>query len=651
MNHPKYRPDIDGLRAVAILAVIIFHAFPALLPGGFIGVDIFFVISGYLISTIIFSNLAGDKFSFSKFYARRVRRIFPALFVVLTTFFVIGWFTLFGDEFQHFGKHLLAGSFFFSNFALLQEVGYFDTAAETKPLLHLWSLAIEEQFYIVWPLLMVLLWRIPRSIPWIVAGLFLLSFSYNIGTVNSHPSLAFYLPFSRFWELLSGSLLALYLYRRPPDARLLQSASSLLASALGLLLLIAPMFLASNRIPFPGWLALLPVAGACLVIIAGPATALNRWVLSNRVAIWIGLISYPLYLWHWPILTFALIYGVGENATSTRLMLLLLSGALAWVTYYWVEKPVRLSARPFIATRGLVLLILATGVAGYTTFDQGGFRNRDFNKNAVKIHSNWNSSTRSGQCFIETKNGPQAFATHCGSLHGDQRELPLVVLWGDSHAASLFPGLQHHARHNAFDIAQFNANGCPPVADFTAHKSEFLCPAINEHVIHFINSAKPDLIILSAYWGLYNGKDAWNELEMARLQQSIRLFTEQAIPVIVIGQLPVANISQPHIAARIFRPHEVNRTTNYFASAQFSERAKLEQAVRSAGASFTAPADVLCNDEGCMLSTSESELKPIAWDYGHLTQEGAIMLLEKLLQRGELNLPSRVRNIRGVRTN
>jgi peptidoglycan/LPS O-acetylase OafA/YrhL len=210
LSHPKYRPDIDGLRAIAVLSVVAFHAFPLRMKGGFIGVDVFFVISGFLISTIIFENLGKGTFSFTEFYARRVKRIFPALAVVLGACLIFGWLALLPDELNQLGKHIAAGAGFVSNLVLWGEAGYFDNAAETKPLLHLWSLGIEEQFYIVWPLLVWLAWK--RKFNFLVLAAFLafVSFALNIKGIKQDHIAAFYSPLTRFWELLCGALLARY---------------------------------------------------------------------------------------------------------------------------------------------------------------------------------------------------------------------------------------------------------------------------------------------------------------------------------------------------------------------------------------------------------------------------------------------------------
>jgi peptidoglycan/LPS O-acetylase OafA/YrhL len=216
LSHPKYRADIDGLRAIAVLSVVGFHAFPSWICGGFIGVDIFFVISGFLISSIIFANLHQHSFEFIEFYCRRIRRIFPALIVVLIASFAIGWFVLLPNEFKQLGKHMAGGAGFIQNFLLWRESSYFDSAANTKPLLHLWTLAVEEQFYIVWPLVLWVAWKQKLNLLTITAVVALVSFSLNIGNVHTDAVAAFYSPQTRFWELMCGSMLAYVTVRRRP---------------------------------------------------------------------------------------------------------------------------------------------------------------------------------------------------------------------------------------------------------------------------------------------------------------------------------------------------------------------------------------------------------------------------------------------------
>ncbi len=386
LSHPKYRPDIDGLRAVAVLSVVAFHAFPGLMKGGFIGVDVFFVISGFLISTIIFENLEKGTFSFAEFYARRIRRIFPALVLVLLASLVFGWLVLIPDELNQLGKHVAAGAGFISNFVLWGEAGYFDNSAESKPLLHLWSLGIEEQFYIVWPLLLWLAWKKNFNLLTIIVLVAIISFYLNVKSVKPDPVATFYSPQTRFWELLAGSILAwLVLYQKEASTGLRSTIDRWftrllyretvpadgtklpgLLSFVGCLLLAYGFFRIHQGLSFPGKWAMVPVLGASFVILAGPNTWINRTILSNRLAVWFGLISFPLYLWHWPILSFARIIEGDVPARGLRIAGVLLSILLAWMTVTFVEKHFRFGhARVRLKVFLLCGAMVALGVTGF----------------------------------------------------------------------------------------------------------------------------------------------------------------------------------------------------------------------------------------------------------------------------------------------
>jgi peptidoglycan/LPS O-acetylase OafA/YrhL len=395
LSHPKYRPDIDGLRAVAVLAVVAFHAFPSW-GGGFIGVDVFFVISGYLISTIIFENLDKGTFSFAEFYARRIKRIFPALLLVLIACFAFGWFALLADEYKQLGKHIAAGAGFISNFTLWNETGYFDNSAETKPLLHLWSLGIEEQFYIVWPLLLWFAWKRKFNLLTIIIVVAIASFVLNIKGIKHDMVATFYSPQTRFWELLSGSLLAwVTLYKKNGFANVkhkldywlsriifsekqeadVKTLSNVL-SFVGLLLLVYGFWRINKELSFPGKWALVPVLGTVLIITAGSKAWINRRILSNKVAVWFGLISYPLYLWHWPILSFARIIESEVPSRNIRIAAVVLSFVLAWLTYKLVERPLRFGNYSKVKATVLVVLMTIVGYIGYNTYDRDGLKFR-----------------------------------------------------------------------------------------------------------------------------------------------------------------------------------------------------------------------------------------------------------------------------------
>lgn len=445
-GHLAYRRDIDGLRAIAVLAVVVFHAFPSALRGGFIGVDIFFVISGFLISSILLRELEAGSFSFAHFYARRVKRIFPALILVMAACLAFGWLALFPDEYQQLGKHVVGGAGFAANFFYWAQVGYFDTAAETKPLLHLWSLGIEEQFYIVWPVILLLVWKFKPKLSAVlaVAGLLaLVSFGLNIGTIAGNATAAFYNPGSRAWELLLGAGLACLYAKRAGAADQVQP-SAMVANLLawtGVLLLAAGLALITRKSQFPGWWALLPSLGAVCLIGAGPQAWFNRIVLSNRVMVWVGLISYPLYLWHWPLLSFAQIVESREPAPALRAGVVLLAVLLAWLTYRVLERPLRASPRAGRAkvTALCVLMLACAGTGAYIYEKEGLPTRKPVEDNLANQKALVVVEDKDNAAACKARYGFESMYYYC--LIADVKKDPTVVLVGDSHAYHVVAGL------------------------------------------------------------------------------------------------------------------------------------------------------------------------------------------------------------------
>ncbi len=340
--HNYYRPDIDGLRAIAVLSVVIFHAFPEYLGGGFIGVDVFFVISGFLITSLILREQREERFSLKHFYARRIRRIFPALSLVLGFGLIAGWICLNFMEYKQLTKHTGSSAIFITNFMLLREAGYFDNAADTKPMLHLWSLAIEEQFYLAWPLVLMFFKRLPRWLFPALVVLLLSSLGYSLSLVfKGNFEYDFYSPLSRSWELLLGASLAFGVSRQVA----IPTSWRNMAGWVGLVFIFISACFLDKNMPFPGYWALPPTVGAALILFAGMQSNLNRVLLASRPLVAIGLISYPLYLWHWPLLSFARILESQTPGLGLRLFLVLSSFVLAWLTYRFVEKPIRFSDR------------------------------------------------------------------------------------------------------------------------------------------------------------------------------------------------------------------------------------------------------------------------------------------------------------------
>jgi peptidoglycan/LPS O-acetylase OafA/YrhL len=361
----KYRADIDGMRAIAVLCVVIYHALPQALPGGFIGVDVFFVISGYLISGQIFSEIRDHRFSVAAFYGRRVRRIFPALILVLLTTFAYGFVILLPSELAALGADVAAGAAFISNLMLWQEAGYFDRAAMLKPLLHLWSLGVEEQFYIFWPVTLWLAHRIGLFRLRLLVALTAASFVLSVALAATHAAMDFYAPFTRLWELSTGALLA---WRQPAAPRRAD-----IISWAGLLLIIGGAVALNAQMVFPGWWAAVPVLGAVLLIGAGPQAWVNRTLLSRRAAVFIGTISYPLYLWHWPLLSYAyFINNARTLKTFPAICIIAAAFALAAASYRWVERPLRYGGDQRIKTICLTLAMAVTCGAGVAVWAARG---------------------------------------------------------------------------------------------------------------------------------------------------------------------------------------------------------------------------------------------------------------------------------------
>jgi peptidoglycan/LPS O-acetylase OafA/YrhL len=440
LKHSAYRPDIDGLRAIAVIAVIAFHAFPRIVPGGFIGVDIFFVISGFLISGIIFSNVESGTFSYIEFYKRRIKRIFPALIIVLVTVLTIGWIVLFSSEYRELGVQTLAATGFLSNFILWHEAGYFATSSDYKQLLHLWSLGVEEQFYIFWPLLVGFVWR-----RWNLLSLTVVmgvaSFFLNLYLTHAYPDAAYYLPFSRFWELMIGGCLAYTRLRNPQKEAVYPN----LQSWLGLALILSGFVFITSSSPFPGWRALFPALGTFFMISAGEKALPNRFFLSNRLMVGIGLISYPLYLWHWPLLSYLLMMKGGVESTTGILVAVALAFLLAYATYALIEKPIRRMRR---GDGHLALALLGTlvvvGLSGLVIRQAHGFRGRAINR--LNISDNMvGHVTRNvvGQCGL-TRSERHGI----GACLSDSRQPPVYAMVGDSKALALFPGVFDASRPN-----------------------------------------------------------------------------------------------------------------------------------------------------------------------------------------------------------
>lgn len=488
--HLEYRADIDGLRALAILLVLVFHASQGKVGGAFIGVDIFFVISGYLISKIIFSSLEKGRFSYKEFYMRRIRRIFPALILVLVACISFGYFLLLQDEYQSLAKHIVGGAYFAENFLLLSETGYFDKEAVTKPLLHLWSLSIEEQFYVFWPILVAFIWGRRWSFIKFTLAMFFLSFVINLYFVEHEKAAAFYLPQARFWELMVGGILA---YLSLHSQRFMIYGNIL--SVTGIILILAGLlFLDSDR-SFPGYWALLPTVGTALIISATPESWINKR-LSSSGLVFIGKISYPLYLWHWPLISFLHIYKGSELGDVDVSIAVLIVFVLAWSTYRFVEYPLRHGKGGGYKTVILLLALIAIGCLGMLVYMSGGFPDRKAASTEIiytgDVGHDLYHKYASDNYYLCTPPDIASMAlkwdgyVRCQQSRNDKK--PEVVLIGDSHAEHLFLGLARAIPNN--NIVFYIRNSTP----FIDNK-EF--SRIYEYTL---KNDSIRTVILTAYW-------------------------------------------------------------------------------------------------------------------------------------------------------
>ncbi len=516
LTHPRYRADIDGLRAIAVLSVVGYHAFPRRIQGGFIGVDIFFVVSGFLISTILFGSLERNSFSFIEFYSRRIRRIFPALLVVLIAALTAGWLVLLSSEYKQFGAHLAGGAGFVSNFILWKESGYFDNAAETKPLLHLWSLGIEEQFYIVWPFLLWAGWKSKLNLLAITIAVVIISFALNVSKAYHDQVADFYSPQTRFWELLIGAGLAYAaLYRQawfadaePPTKapgrrtkpvstkRLRGVLLSNVQSALGALLIAASLLFVARDKAFPGWWATLPTFGAAFLISAGPRAWLNRTVLSNPLLVWFGLISFPFYLWHWPLLAFPRIVSGEVPPDAVRLWAVLISIVLASMTYLLVEKPLRFNSYSKATTAALLAVMMVVGSAGYLLYRHDGLAFRTANKPQVNNeggieHYPFHKYAQDHYypCTpLSIRKEALSFADALRCLQSKADKPIDVAIIGDSHAEHLFVGLAEALPDQ--NISYYLKTSLPVLSD----------PDFSPVFRYVLSDPDIKTVILAAYW-------------------------------------------------------------------------------------------------------------------------------------------------------
>lgn len=490
-----WRADITGLRALAVIPVLLFHAFPQIMPGGFVGVDVFFVISGYLISGILFRNLEKTgTIDFFDFYSKRIKRILPNLLMLLLAVAVFGFWVLTSDEYENLGRHIYSSSFFYQNFRLLSEAeDYFNEASVYKPLLHLWSLAIEEQFYIIFPLLLMVAWRAlrsPRGVGILLLLLTLGSFAYCL--LQASPSKAFYFPLSRFWELGAGILLS---YAEHCRLWRTQSGSPTVVdqvlSVIGVAVIAVAFLVFDEKTPFPGWASLMPVLGAVGIMAASPGAMVNR-ILSARPLVFVGLISYSLYLWHWPFLSYLAI-TLPDSDWTANATALAASCVTAMLVYFLVENPVR-RLKPVSWRLDAVLLFLLVVVWG---LGQGlrlthGLPERPVPVTVLDgIREHWPG--RDGFRAVNLE-GVKVYVSHTS-------DYPKIIFVGDSHMEQYIPRVKKVAKERNISIGILTAPGCNAMPRGLEHKGP--CKNVQKFYDSLIYSSKIKRVVIFGMWGSY----------------------------------------------------------------------------------------------------------------------------------------------------
>ncbi len=652
MALPAYRPEIDGLRALAIAAVVLFHAYPELLPGGFIGVDIFFVISGYLISRIILGGLADGSFSFADFYARRIRRIVPALIVVMLATCALGALVLSPEGREKLSLHAMAGASFTSNLLLWREAGYFDTAAESKPFLHLWSLGVEEQFYLIWPLLLYLAvrWRLSvLAIAAIVGGA---SFLMNVHGIVADPDGAFYSPATRFWELMIGCGLAARESRMEPADFDRRQAN--IAAVAGLGLMVAGLALIDRDRAFPGAWALLPTLGAALFIGGGNGSWLNAKVFARAPMVQLGLMSYALYLWHWPMLAFLNDRHPEGAPPLARLAAVLLAVLLAWVTYAGIERRIRsIPARrtvPLLA--GSCALVVLGALAAYQA-EPGA---------DAAVEGRLRAAQAWPTAYSEDRRCKERHPTAGYCAIADPHAAPTHALIGDSHANHFFPGLAAEVARGGGNLIHLGAAGCIPFFGMETSSRANCATAIDNVLADVIAEKSIRTVILAANWHVYArgtrfsayrnrqastlglrsgryGTFAGNEaLFTAGLSRTVDMLEQAGKNVIFLKQIPELEtrfekcLEQLRSAANwsdgicAVARQRVNRYLGEYASlvdAALAGRAQV---------SVLDPAEVLCDRNFCR-AVSDSVL--MYRDDVHLSIAGSKHVIGRLWPRGD----------------
>jgi peptidoglycan/LPS O-acetylase OafA/YrhL len=624
----KYRAEIDGLRALAVVPVILFHAGFELFSGGFVGVDVFFVISGYLITTILIEDIENKRFSILNFYERRARRILPALFLVILVCIPFSWMWMLPSQMKDFSQSLVAVSLFASNILFWRESGYFDAVAEEKPLLHTWSLAVEEQYYVLFPIFLILAWRFGKNkVFWMIVVMAAISLLLSEWGWRNQATANFYFAPTRAWELFAGSIAAFIVQKRGVQK------NNILA-LLGLVAIVFSILVYDESIPFPSVYALVPVLGVVLLVLYADKDTLAAKLLSTKLFVGIGLISYSAYLWHQPLFAFARIRLHEPNAVFFAILSLLslLIGVLSWK---YVELPFRYrkvslngKSSIFIYSVSLLTALFVFGVLGHFNdgFENSSQSRQELAQFATRFEVN---NGMSSDCELE---GDFILSENCSNS-----ENPTLLLWGDSFAMHLYQGIQ--ASNHQLKIRQLTASSCSPILD-VSRLSPVIgmdltwanhCLEFNKSVFNWLKSTKAiEFVVLSSPFGWVNvertidsnGVIYENDFDtvLRKFLQTVEKIRSLDVGVVVVSPAPLSGFN---IGDCLIKKHQFNSTSTCdFDYSESRSRHDFLSAVEQHAPVYWLYKNI-CNDSSCK---SESGGTFIYRDSGHLSKEGSALL-------------------------
>lgn len=636
----QYRSEIDGLRALAIIPVVFFHGGFSLVSGGFVGVDVFFVISGYLITLLIYNDLATGSFSAKKFYERRIKRLFPALFFIAACCSIIAWFLYLPSDLEDYYGNLISVFNFSSNIHFYIHSGYFDPSSELNALLHTWSLTVEEQFYFVFPWIMLLAFKLGRKAVWLaICSLMIVSFFLAEWRLQGKPMAAFYLLYARGWELLVGSFCALLV----ADSQILSKVSNAyreLLAWLGLAMILYATFFFTDSTPAAGRYTLIPTIGTALIILFARTEGQLGQLLSNRLFVSIGLISYSTYLWHQPLLAFSR-YFMGENFDLVLSALLCLASfALGYVSWKYIEKPFRYGSFGWNTQRRVYItaVLLGGSMLIFGTYGESkeGFPAR-LDDEIRLIYQTPKKYEQVDTCFL--LNAGHFDLPGCINKGSEKN----VLIVGDSHAASLFPGLRKVLADSGWNLTMLAYTNCVPFvsnesmeryksnAGFIKKRVTGRCDNIRESLKAEVDKHDFDTVIILNhynYWtGSYKG-DVFPEFLDLYLDGMVDIFEKKKL--LVLGSLPIWNEDLPKLIVNDYAQggdfagpsfhglFDKDHNMDVYMVAALSKR----------GIRFLSSMDAFCSEDGCLRTgdLESGEKLAMAYDDAHLSEVGSNVL-------------------------